>query len=352
MKMIAPFDIALGLAGLPFKMSAAMMLDIAKRAVSVPSYEELQSLYLKDRNIEISDDQLRLVTNYIGNLVYDDDCLRRDKARDHFQNRKKYRRKKSGTLYVVTECATLNIRTENGSARKENWLGLVFSSKNIRNIQSESGQEYRKILTKEYVSLIGNAEAFGEHLYEAALRNGLEEHERIAVISDGAPGIKSFLTTYCSELDVIQILDYTHLKETVFRFAAAGISGGEETKTGWGARLMELIAAGRISEALKMAEPFRDFKREGVPNIRAYLDSNKDCIDYPAYVKDGCFIDSSAIETGNESAMRERLKLPGRRWDAQTAQYVLSAKMKYDSGLWDSYVVPLAYRHLGLRPPR
>ena len=351
MKMVAPFDIALGLTGLPFKMSAAMMLDIAKRSVSAHSYEELQHLYREDRNIEISDDQLRLVTNYIGKLVYDDDCLRKDKALEHFKNRKKYHRKKSGVLYIVTDSAMLNTRSENGSTRKENRLGLVFSSKNIRSFKSESGHEYRKILTKEYVSLIGNAEAFREHLYEVALRNGLEEHERIVVISDGAPGIKSFLTPYCSELDAIQILDYTHLKENVFRFADVGIRGGEETKTAWGIKLMELIAAGRISEAMKMVEPFKDFKREGVPNLWAYLDSNKDCIDYTAYVKNGYFIDSDAIETGDGSGMRERLKLPSMRWDVQTAQYVLSAKMKYDSGLWDSYVVPLVFRCLGLRPP-
>ena len=49
--------------------------------------------------------------------------------------------------------------------------------------------------------------------------------------------------------------------------------------------------------------------------------------------------------------MQERLKLPGMRWDVTIAQYVLSAKMKYDSGKWDSYVVPLVYKHLGLTPP-
>ena len=48
------------------------------------------------------------------------------------------------------------------------------------------------------------------------------------------------------------------------------------------------------------------------------------------------------------STMQERLKLPGMRWDVTTAQYVLSAKMKYDSGLWDSYVVPLVYSKLRL----
>ena len=64
---------------------------------------------------------------------------------------------------------------------------------------------------------------------------------------------------------------------------------------------MELIAAGQISEAMNMAEPFKDFKREGIPNIRAYLDSNKDCIDYPAYVKKGYFTDSGAIEAETET---------------------------------------------------
>ena len=350
--MAAPFDIALGLSGLPFKMSVAMILDIAKRSISAHSYEELQSFYKEDRNIEISDDQLRLVTNCIGKLVYDDDCLRRDQALDHFKSGKKYRRKKSGVLYIVIDGAMLNTRkSENSSTWKENRLGLVFSSKNIRNITSENGQEYRKILAKEYVSYVGNADAFNVFLYAAALRNGLEEHERIVVISDGSPWSKSFLTTYCSDLDTIQILDYACLRENIFKFANACIEGGTETKTAWAAKLTELIEAGKMSEALKMAEPFKDFKREGVQNICSYLDSNRDCINYPAYMKNGYFITGDVIESGNRSTIQERFKLPGMRWDAKTAQYVLSAKMKYESGLWDSYLVPLVYKSFSLRPP-
>ena len=350
--MVVPLDIALGLSQLPFKISVAMMLDIAKRSVNAHSYEELQRSYKEDWNIEISDDQLRLVTNYIGKLVYDDDCLRKDNALDHFKRRKNSGKRKSGVLYIEMDGAMLNTRkSENGSTWKENKLGLVFSSKNIRNFKSESGQEYHKILSREYISYIGNADTFKEHLYAMALRNGLEEHEKIVVVSDGAAWIKSFLTTYCSELDAIQILDYTHLKENIFKFANACIRGGKKAKTAWGTKLKELVKAGKISEALKMAEPYKDFKREGIPNIYTYLDNNKKCIDYPAYVTKGYFIGSGAIESGNRSTMQERLKLPGMRWDVETAQYVLSAKMKYDSGLWDSYVVPLVYKHFGLRPP-
>ena len=68
-------------------------------------------------------------------------------------------------------------------------------------------------------------------------------------------------------------------------------------------------------------------------------------------MKQGYFIGNVAIESGNKSTMQERLKLPGMRWEVQSAQYVLAAKMKYDSGLWDSYVVPLIYRHFGLKSP-
>lgn len=353
MKMVIPLDIALGISVLPFKITVAMMLDITKRSVNSHSYEELQQAYKEDWQIEISDDQLRMVTNYIGKVIYEDDCQQRDVALEHLKNGQRSRKKKAGVLYVEMDGAMMNTRkSENGSTWKENKLGLVFSSRNIRKFKSKkNGQEYHKILSKEYISYLGNADTFKEHLYTVALRNGLEEHKKIVVISDGAAWIKSFLTDYCSGLDVLQILDYTHLKENIFKFANACIKGGKKAKNEWSNKLKELVKNGHIDKALEMTAPLKDIRKEGVPNIHKYLLNNKDCIDYPSYVKQGYFIGSGAIESGNKSTMQERLKLPGMRWEVQSAQYVLAAKMKYDSGLWDSYVVPLIYRHFGLKSP-
>lgn len=56
------------------------------------------------------------------------------------------------------------------------------------------------------------------------------------------------------------------------------------------------------------------------------------------------------IESGNRSVMQERLKLPGMRWDIDSAKWVLALKCKYDSGLWESSVVPLIYKAYGLKP--
>ena len=351
---MVPLDIALGIDQLPFKISAAMMLDITRRAINAHSYEELQQTYRKDRQIEISDDQIRNVTNYIGQIIYEDDCTKRDEALEHFRSGSINRRnrRKSGVLYIEMDGAVFNTRKqENGSTWKENKLGLVFSSKDIVKHTSSKGEEYHRILSREYISYAGDADTFKEHLYATALRNGLETHEKIVVISDGAPWIKTFITDYCKGLDAIQILDYTRMKENICKFANVFIRG-KNTKVEWAEKLKDLVKNGQIEEAIKMAEPYKDCKKPGIPNIYTYLENNKSCVDYPTYIANGYFIGSGAIESGNKSTVQERLKLPGMRWDLTAAQYVLSAKMKYDSGRWESYAVPLVYRTLGLNPPR
>ena len=59
-------------------------------------------------------------------------------------------------------------------------------------------------------------------------------------------------------------------------------------------------------------------------------------------------IGSGVIESGNRYVMQERLKLPGMRWDVDAAQRVQALKCKYDSGLWQSLVVPLVDKEYGL----
>ena len=170
------------------------------------------------------------------------------------------------------------------------------------------------------------------------------------IITTGNIPVESFIADFCQGLDAIQILDYTHLKENIFKFANTFIRG-KNAKHTWAEALKELVKNGKVDEAIKMAEPYKDCKKPGIPNIYSYLVNNRDCINYPEYVKNNYFIGSGAIESGNRSTMQERLKLPGMRWDIQTAQYVLALKMKYDSGLWDSLVVPLVYKHFGLVSP-
>ena len=353
LKTVVPLDIALGIDKLPFKVTPQMMLDITRRAINAPSYEELQKTYFLDWDIRISDDQIRLITNYIGRIVYEADCVQRDNAIKHLKEKAENvsSPKIEDILYIEMDGAMFNTRKqENNSTWRENKLGLVFSSGHLRTYTNKKGDKITRIGEREYISFVGPADEFLGFLYSIALRNGLETHKQIIIISDGAQWIKNFKERFCKGLDVVHILDYTHLKENIYKFANAHIRG-KNAKVIWAQKLCDLIKDGKTQEALAMCEPHKDKKKPGIPNIHTYLLHNKDCIDYPLYVSKGYFIGSGAIESGNESTMQERLKLPRMRWDVTIAQYVLSAKMKYDSGKWDSYVVPLVYEHLGLTLP-
>ena len=87
--------------------------------------------------------------------------------------------------------------------------------------------------------------------------------------------------------------------------------------------------------------------KNGYVNLYTYISNNQNNIDYPAYKQRGFFVGSGAIESGNKVVLQSRLKLPGMRWNIQTAQYILSLKAKIESGLWNSMVVPLVLKSVG-----
>lgn len=154
LKAVVPLDMALGIDRLPFKISPQMMLDIARRAINASSYEELQRTYALDWHIDISDDQIRRVTNYIGQMVYEDDCAKRDVAMLHLQwlNTTLIHTSpvNNHVLYIEMDGAMFNTRKqENNSTWKENKLGLVFSSKDLKTYRTRKGEEIRRIGKRE-----------------------------------------------------------------------------------------------------------------------------------------------------------------------------------------------------------
>ena len=74
-KSIFPLDDALGITHLPFKMTPALMLRCAYWAQNQCSYQAAEDVLREIYHLEINDDTIRLVTNYIGKLVFDNKCI-------------------------------------------------------------------------------------------------------------------------------------------------------------------------------------------------------------------------------------------------------------------------------------
>ena len=100
----------------------------------------------------------------------------------------KYSQSRSGVLYIQADGAALNtrIKDESGSSWRENKLGEVFTSDNIRYWTNSKGQREHRILKKEYVSYIGSVDEFKKHLLACAIRNGYGLYKEVVFLGDGA----------------------------------------------------------------------------------------------------------------------------------------------------------------------
>lgn len=341
-KSVVPLDIFLKLDRLPFKMSVGMMLEVAFWAQNQGSYEGAQQT-LNKLGHAVNDDTVRHVANHVGGLVHQEDCRRAEESsallnsgKLHFPGVKK------GVLYIETDGAALNTRQKNdeGSTWRENKLGLVFSSDNIRYWRDLHGKLQHKIQKREYVSLVGSVDYFKKLLFSSALRNGYGEYEKTLVISDGATWIRHMVEEYYP--DAQQILDFFHLCENVHEYAKALFKDNEKQSKAWAEHICGLLKTSRHQEVLEKLEPYKNEKICHV-NLYLYIMNNIKNIDYASYINNGYFIGSGAIESGNKIVLQDRLKRSGQRWNPETAQNILALKAKFESGLWDEDVRQLLH---------
>ena len=335
-KSIIPMDSYLGLSGLPFKISPAAMLKIAFWAQNQSSYRRAEDALAEALHVTVDNDTIRNVTNFVGGMVFRNDCKRAEEAFRALESGKlEYPQSTGGVIYIQTDGAALNTRLkdETGSTWRENKLGEVFTSKDIRYWTDHKGERQHQILRKEYTSYVGSVTEFKKHLLACAIRNGYGRFKETVVLSDGATWIRNMVADVFP--DAQQILDYYHLCENVYTFAKALFKMDESKYVPWAKNACANLKSSRHSLVLQEIEPFRDNPPNGCTvNLYGYISNNIKNIDYASYQEKGYFIGSGAIESGNKLILQDRLKRAGMRWNTETAQAMLTLKTKAESHIW------------------
>lgn len=348
LKSIAPIDILFGMDKLPFKMTLATMLRAAYWAQNQCSYQRAEEIMKDVYGVFINDDTIRLVTNYIGEIVFKEDCRKAEEAYALFElGRLPYPQDQKGILYIETDGAALNTRLkdENGSTWRENKLGVVFSSDNIHSWHDKHGEKQHQILKREYITYIGSCSEFKKHLLSSAIKNGYGSYKKTVLLSDGATWIRNL----CDEIfpDAQHILDYFHLCENVHSFAKHLFNMDEEKYRPWANDICKALKNSKSKQVLKELLPFKENKLPNCPiNLYNYITNNLGNIDYKKYIQCGYFIGSGAIESGNKIILQRRLKQAGMRWNTKTAQFLLSLVAKEESNLWSSEVLASVLKSL------
>jgi hypothetical protein len=342
-KSIAPLDDALGIAKLPFKMTPAAMAEVAYWAQNQGSYSRAgQTMKLKTR-IAANPETVRLVANYVGGMVFEADKRAASDAKERLDHaRLAFANDRAGVLYIETDGAALNTRTKDaaGSTWRENKLGIVFSSDNIRYWTNGRGERQHRIIKRELVSYVGAAEEFKWHLFACALRNGYGAYSQTVIISDGATWIRKIKNELFP--DAQQILDFYHLCENVSAFAKHIFKDDESRWKPWADDVCMRLKKSGHEEILKEIGRYKDADLpQGVPNLFIYISNNAENIDYADYIDKGYFIGSGAIESSNKTVLQYRLKQAGMRWNIESAQPMLTLRAKSESNLWEEDVLNL-----------
>ena len=270
---VVPLDEALGTDILPFKMSPGLMVECAFWALNQKSYQAAEETLERVRHIRVNDDTMRMVVNHIGKLVFDEDCKHVDETMEKLRKCElKFPRNRKGTLYIEVDGAALNTRHKNneGSTWRENKLGLIFSSDNIKYKRNENTNELRhEIKKKEFVTYLGGVDEFKRHLFHCAVKNGYGQYENTVFISDGAAWIANMV----SELfgDATHILDLFHLKENIYSYAKEKFNYNEKKYVGWAEHLIKLIVDGKSSKVLEILKDEKPIEDRKCVNLRHYL---------------------------------------------------------------------------------
>ena len=328
-----PLDELIGIDKIPFKATYQAMAMIAKEGIRCGSYREAASILNDYHHYDISPAQVKRITDYVCSLVYDDDCKKAEHAKS-FEGAHIDRRKcRKDVLYLEFDGSYYleNIMDAPGCDWKECKIAIAFCQSDI----VKWGNDTAEIKKKDYAGYIGSADEFKYHLIALAERNGLFSCKEIVVITDGAKWILPLIREIFPQ--ATPILDLFHAKENAGKFAKAVIKGKKKQQV-YADKLCELIDKGEVDELLRILEPYKNFKREGVVNFYSYVDRLKDCMHYDQYIEKGYLVGSGHIESSHRYVMQDRMKRPGQHWNREHGQGILSAKCRYESDNWSSVI--------------
>jgi hypothetical protein len=347
LKSIAPLDSHLGLSGLPFKITPSAMIKISFWAQNQGSYQRAEEVICRLMRTRVNDDTVRLVSNFVGDIVFNNDCRKAEAAYKALcLGELNFSKDIKGVLYIQADGAALNtrLRNEYGSTWRENKLGEVFSSNDIHYWTDKHGKKRHQINKREYISYIGSVSEFKKHLFACALRGGYGQLKETVLLSDGAAWIRNMVEEFFP--DAQHILDFFHLCENVYGYAKHIFNMDESQYMPWAKDICEKLKTGNARIVLNELEKLKDKKLINCPiNLYSYIMNNINNIDYPTYEQKGYFIGSGAIESGNKLILQDRLKRAGMRWNTTTAQAMLTLKSKAESGLWTTDVEMPLLKH-------
>ncbi len=237
-----------------------------------------------------------------------------------------------GTGAPMRKAELAGVRGKEGEAKtNEVKLGCVFTQTAL----DDEGRPVRDEASTSYVGAIEPSLDFGHRLYGEAVRRGLEQAQRVVVISDGASYNRKIIQEHFP--DATHIIDLYHARGHLADFIRI-VAPTDAAR--FHARCLKLLDAGRIktlASRLQERLPSRGKRRiDGLKEIN-YFVKRAEAMRYDTFRKQGLFVGSGVIEAGCKTIIGKRFKNSGMFWSKRGLNAITAARCCLYSGRFEDF---------------
>ena len=236
----------------------------------------------------------------------------------------------TGVPMVPSELAGRKGKQADGSARtREAKLGCVFTQTAF----DDEGRPIRDPHTTTFVGGIENAHTFGERIYGEAVRRGLYQANRVAVLGDGAQWVKNQAGIHFGSARFI--IDFYHASEHVTNLCRALFDRDLKRLNWYPDSWIDALEDGAIETIVEQARQFLPKNPKAGKDARTqigYFEKNKEYMRYARFRDEGYFIGSGVIEAGCKTVIGQRLKQSGMEWTVRGANAIIALRCATLSG--------------------
>ncbi len=212
----------------------------------------------------------------------------------------------------------------------------------LGNHQTKSGQTITRLHHRRFVSFLGSIDDFKPRLWHEALRQEVETTAQVVWISDGARGFWRLYRERFAQY-AVGILDFYHAAQHLWQAASAYQDGNPaRTPQMWFARMRHQLRHGfgkRIIKELDWLSKSKNTAQATKPilrQVRDYLKTHIDHIQYRQFKKQDLPIGSGMVESACKWLIQQRFKGTGMRWSEDGFNHLLHLRLAWVNHRFDS----------------
>jgi hypothetical protein len=197
-----------------------------------------------------------------------------------------------------------------------------------------------------YCAGLWNADGFETYQYAEGLRRGLDLVSRLSSVNDGAVWIERVTQTNFPQ--AVQIVDWSHALQRLWGVANT-VYGEGPRAAHWVEHREKALWDGKVAQVIKALDDL-DLDQGSYPDLvrqtPGYFRNNRERMRYDRFRVAGYPIGSGTVESGAKNVVQHRMRRPGRGWNRDTGQAMLTPLCELYSGRFQS-----AWNRVGQRAP-